>query len=211
MPTETFKRVAASALELTPEAMAILRERWSNISSEEGTEECVCSWCGKMIGRDERDPAWEDHIQYCVGCEVCEIAIRVWKDHPEKKGLALELRFHPNCVNEVRELTLRAVVKKYLARKRPSLPTSPVAPAGSLVGVQILARRDTWFPKDLTFAVSGAPLFGASALERAVRPERSDSRYQRQAQQGQNGYIDSDVEPNAKICGEQTLNGEPNE
>ena len=43
MPTETFKRVAASALELTPEAMAILQERWSDISPEEGTEECVCS------------------------------------------------------------------------------------------------------------------------------------------------------------------------
>ena len=44
---------------------------------------------------------WEDHIEYCVGCEVCEIAVRIWADHPEKKGLALELRFHPNCVNEI--------------------------------------------------------------------------------------------------------------
>jgi hypothetical protein len=100
MPTETFKRAAASALEFTPAAMVILRER-SDISPEEGTEECVCSWCGKMIGRYEADPVWEDHIEYCIGCEVCEIAIRVWKDHPEKKGLLLELRFHPNCVNEI--------------------------------------------------------------------------------------------------------------
>jgi hypothetical protein len=30
-----------------------------------------------MIGRDEADPIWEDHIEYCIGCEVCEIAVRV--------------------------------------------------------------------------------------------------------------------------------------
>ncbi len=84
-----------------PEAMAILEERWSDQSPEEGTELCVCSWCGKMIGRDERDPVWEDHIEYCIGCEVCEIAVRMWNDHPEKAGKALELRFHPKCVKEV--------------------------------------------------------------------------------------------------------------
>jgi hypothetical protein len=97
MPTETFKRAAASALEFTPEAMAILQERWSDISPEEGTEECVCSWCGKMIGRDEADPVWEDHIEYCVGCEVCEIAVRTWRPDPE----SLELRFHVKCFNQV--------------------------------------------------------------------------------------------------------------
>jgi len=97
MPTETFKR-AASALAFTPEAMAILRERWSDISPEEGTEECVCSWCGKMIGRYEADPVWEDHIEYCIGCEVCEIAVRIWRRNPDRHGESLELRFHPKCV-----------------------------------------------------------------------------------------------------------------
>jgi hypothetical protein len=37
MPTEVFKRAAASGLELKAEAMPILQERWSDISSEEGT------------------------------------------------------------------------------------------------------------------------------------------------------------------------------
>jgi hypothetical protein len=101
MPTEIFKRSAASALELTPEAMAILRERWSDISPEEGTEECVCSWCGKMIGRYEADPVWEDHIEYCVGCEVCEIAVRIWRPDTEKPGASFELRFHTKCLNEI--------------------------------------------------------------------------------------------------------------
>jgi hypothetical protein len=55
----------------------------------------------QMIGRAEADPVWEDHIQYCIGYEVCEIAVRIWVVRPEKRGLALELRFHPNCVNEV--------------------------------------------------------------------------------------------------------------
>ena len=102
MPTESFRRAKPGEFNFSPEAWKILEDRWSDISPEEGTEECVCSWCGKMIGRDEADPVWEDHIQYCIGCEVCEIAVRVWKDDSEK-GLRqlLELRFHPNCVNEI--------------------------------------------------------------------------------------------------------------
>jgi hypothetical protein len=54
-----------------------------------------------MIGRDEADPIWEDHIEYCPGCEVCEIAVRVWKDDPKKQGEVVELRFHPKCVSEI--------------------------------------------------------------------------------------------------------------
>jgi hypothetical protein len=77
--------------------VAILQESWSGISPEEGTEDCVCSWCGKMIGRDEADPMWEDHIEYYIGCEVCEIAVRLWR--PDRKSL--ELRFHVKCFNEL--------------------------------------------------------------------------------------------------------------
>jgi hypothetical protein len=84
-------------LEFRPAAVAILQERWSDISPEEETEECVCSWCGKMIGRDEADPVWADHIEHCVGCEVCEIAVRLWRPGPQ----TLELRFHVKCFNRV--------------------------------------------------------------------------------------------------------------
>jgi hypothetical protein len=48
-----------------------------------------------MIGRDEADSVWEDHIEYCIGCEICEIAVRLWNDE------ALELRSHPKCLNEI--------------------------------------------------------------------------------------------------------------
>ena len=39
-------------IKIKPDAMAILEPRWSDISPEEGTEACLCSWCSKMIGRD---------------------------------------------------------------------------------------------------------------------------------------------------------------
>jgi hypothetical protein len=90
-----------SSITFKAEAMTVLEERWSDQSPEEGTELCVCSWCGQMIGRDERDPVWEDHIEYCAGCEVCEIAVRVWNGHSEKAREALEIRFHPRCLNAI--------------------------------------------------------------------------------------------------------------
>jgi hypothetical protein len=65
-----------------------------------------------MIGRDRHDPMidWDDHIEYCVGCEMCEIAVRMWKTVPNpnyKPGqdlatateITLELRFHSNCLS----------------------------------------------------------------------------------------------------------------
>jgi hypothetical protein len=86
---------------IKPEAMAILEGRWSEISPREGTEECICSWCEQMIGRNENDPAWEDHIEYCAGCEICEIAVRMWETRPEKSTKTLELRFHNKCLIEI--------------------------------------------------------------------------------------------------------------
>jgi len=100
---EMLKGAQRLGLTITPEAMRILEERWSDKSPQEGTELCVCSWCGKMIGRDETDPIWKDHIQYCAGCEICEIAIRMWKDDPDRPGEKLELRFHGTCLETITE------------------------------------------------------------------------------------------------------------
>jgi hypothetical protein len=65
-----------------------------------------------MIGRDRDDPMidWDDHIEYCCGCESCEIAVRMWKTFPNpvppKEGeadwtptITLELRFHSGCLS----------------------------------------------------------------------------------------------------------------
>jgi hypothetical protein len=88
---------------LKPEAVKVLEERWSNVSPAEGTELCICSWCGKMIGRDRDDPMidWEDHIEYCGGCEFCEIAVRMWQPDPKQADESFELRFHTKCLNEI--------------------------------------------------------------------------------------------------------------
>ena len=97
-------------LQIRADAWPVLDERWSDISPEEGTELCVCSWCGKMIGTDELDPIREDHIDYCGGCEICEIAVRMWKTIPNPdckagqdlatpKEIILELRFHTACLS----------------------------------------------------------------------------------------------------------------
>ena len=50
-----------------------------------------------LVREDDRPrrggSGWEDHIEYCVGCEVCEIAVRLWRRNPESS----ELRFHVKC------------------------------------------------------------------------------------------------------------------
>jgi hypothetical protein len=43
---EMLKGAQATQLTIKPEAMKILEERWSDLSPQEGTELCVCSWCG---------------------------------------------------------------------------------------------------------------------------------------------------------------------
>ena len=54
-----------------------------------------------LVREDDRPgrggSGWEDHIEDCVGCEVCEIAVRLWRTNPESS----ELRFHVKCFNEV--------------------------------------------------------------------------------------------------------------
>jgi hypothetical protein len=100
---EMLKGARAMQFTIKPEAMKILEDRWSDISPQEGTEDCVCSWCGKMIGRHERDPVWEDHIEYCIGCEICEIAARMWDVRHKAIGKTLELRFHNDCLGAIIE------------------------------------------------------------------------------------------------------------
>jgi hypothetical protein len=82
--------------------LAALADRWSDRSPEEGTEECICMLCAKMIGADERDPRWRDHDEDCAGCELCEIAVRMWNENDKCK----EMRFHPKCFVEL--LALRS-------------------------------------------------------------------------------------------------------
>ncbi|HEY1234769.1 MAG TPA: hypothetical protein VGH22_15430 [Candidatus Binatia bacterium] len=107
-------------LTIDPAKMAEIQERWSDRSPEEGTEECICMVCAKMIGADERDPRWNDHDKDCPGCELCEIAVRLWwneqptaqvcfnrpkarENFPEQfvNVTTKEMRFHPKCFEEI--------------------------------------------------------------------------------------------------------------
>jgi len=81
--TATFK--------IDPAKLAEIADRWSDLSPDDGTEQCICMVCAKMIGADERDPRWEDHDEDCPSCELCEIALRVWNEQRK------EMRFHLKC------------------------------------------------------------------------------------------------------------------
>jgi len=94
---------------IDPAKLAEIADRWSDLSPDDGTEQCICMVCAKMIGAAENDPRWEDHDEDCIGCELCEIAVRLWNEQPTPQvsytgktadSIAKELkemRFHPKC------------------------------------------------------------------------------------------------------------------
>jgi hypothetical protein len=49
-----------------------------------------------VIGTPDDDPAWDDHIKWCMGCEVCESPVRLY----DAEGR--ELRFHVKCFGAIR-------------------------------------------------------------------------------------------------------------
>ena len=69
-------------------------QRW-RYSEPEGPR-CHCSFCGLPIGAAEDDPRWNSHDEDCIGCEVCEIALRLWPQNLE--GAAWEIRLHQACM-----------------------------------------------------------------------------------------------------------------
>jgi hypothetical protein len=92
--------VPTKETKIKPQAMAVLSKRWADSSPDAGSELCQCSWCGAMIGRGEDDPAWEDHIEWCAGCEICEKPVRLFQPFGDKTR---ELRFHSKCFQEITE------------------------------------------------------------------------------------------------------------
>ena len=66
---------------------------------EEGEDDCTCMLCGCRIGVAEEDPLWDVHEEDCAGCLLCDIAVRIWIQHPERgTGGA---RFHPDCFGKI--------------------------------------------------------------------------------------------------------------
>ncbi|GEM_PF-3486236 len=67
---------------------------WTRTSPHEGEPDCLCAFCGTVIGVPDDDPRLEDHDEECPGCELCDGAIRLWRG----EGDAMEeIRFHTAC------------------------------------------------------------------------------------------------------------------
>lgn len=72
-----------------------LRVPWSKDSPQEGEQDCICCFCGTVIGVPDDDPRLEGHDADCVGCGLCDVAIRMWR--VEGKEME-EIRFHTTCL-----------------------------------------------------------------------------------------------------------------
>ena len=72
-------------------------ESWSSSSPQEGEPECTCALCFTVIGAPKEDSKWDLHDPNCVGCDVCNLAIRL---NAHKK----EIRFHQKCFTEVHKM-----------------------------------------------------------------------------------------------------------
>ena len=71
--------------------------------------ECVCSVCGKPIGIPEDSPRWDDHDDYCEGCEMCldrtpPILFRGEGDQMQ------QAQFHTACFNRLGFATVQSPV-----------------------------------------------------------------------------------------------------
>lgn len=67
---------------------------WSRGSPATGEPGCICAFCGLVIGARDDDPRMESHDEDCAGCDVCEIAVRLWRGQGHEME---EIRFHTAC------------------------------------------------------------------------------------------------------------------
>ena len=79
-------------------AWALQGLEWSGRSPQEGDRECTCMLCGEVIGAAEDDPRWKTHDPDCVGCALCEIAIRLFRVNGKASK---EQRFHDACFRKI--------------------------------------------------------------------------------------------------------------
>lgn len=78
---------------------------WFDNCSQEGEPDHTCSLCGNVIGTRDDDPRRDTHDEFCVGCEVCDIAVILFRG----KGRDMKIqRYHTSCFSRV--LTARPVL-----------------------------------------------------------------------------------------------------
>ena len=77
--------------------------RWSKGSCGQSgcrDPECVCAVCAQPIGIPDDDPRWEDHDEFCTGCEICEDAVPIILFRGKGRD-AKQAVFHGACFEKV--------------------------------------------------------------------------------------------------------------
>jgi hypothetical protein len=62
--------------------------------------DCGCALCGEPIGVAENDPRWDNHDEFCGGCELCEDQAPIILFRGEGKAMQ-QASFHWSCFNKV--------------------------------------------------------------------------------------------------------------
>lgn len=89
-------------LELNPEVAAQIR--WSSRGSCGNAgctdPECCCSLCGEAIGLPEDDPAVQEHLKACDGCELCDHQVPLILFRGEGKAMQ-QAQFCNHCFEKL--------------------------------------------------------------------------------------------------------------
>lgn len=59
---------------------------------------CRCALCNEPIGVDEEDPRWQQHDEWCGGCELCQDQVPIILFRGQGKD-TVAAHFHTACFN----------------------------------------------------------------------------------------------------------------
>lgn len=62
--------------------------------------ECCCALCREPIGVEDDDPRWDNHDEFCGGCDLCEDSVPIMLFRGEGKAM-LQASFHGKCFNKL--------------------------------------------------------------------------------------------------------------
>lgn len=62
--------------------------------------ECCCAFCGLPIGIPDEDPRWDEHSEFCDGCELCRDLIPLMLFRGEGKDTE-QASFHARCFTRI--------------------------------------------------------------------------------------------------------------
>lgn len=91
-----------STFAINPEKADMIRWNRRGSCGQSGCTdpECCCALCGKPVGVPEDDPRWQEHSEFCIGCELCEDEVPLMLFRGEGKQME-QAKFHKKCFREV--------------------------------------------------------------------------------------------------------------